>query len=44
MKARLDLLEISAKELHYDNQRADLNPEPIFNWRKIYGYAADAEK
>ncbi len=41
MKARLQLLEIGAEELHYDDQCSELNPDPTFNWRKIYGYAAD---
>lgn len=43
MKARLALLEICSQDLHYDDQCSDLNPEPIFDWRKIYGYAADAK-
>ena len=41
MKARLALLKISPDQLHYDDQRSDLNPEPVFNWRTVYGYAAD---
>ncbi len=41
MKARLNVLEISPEDLHYDDQCSELNPEPIFNWRRIYGYATD---
>jgi hypothetical protein len=41
MKARLAALEINPAELHYDDQISELNPEPIFNWRKVYGYATD---
>jgi hypothetical protein len=36
-------LEVSAEELHFDDQRSDMNPEPIFNWRRVYGFAADIQ-
>ncbi len=38
MKHNMDRLEIAPQELHYDDGRSELNPEPIFNWRSIYGF------
>ena len=38
MQRRLKLLELSPEQLHYDEGHAELNPDPIFNWRTIYGY------
>lgn len=43
MKLRLQALEIQPQQLHYDDGHAELNPEPIFNWRSIYGYGPPAE-
>jgi glycosyltransferase involved in cell wall biosynthesis len=31
-------LIISPGQLHYDDGIHELNPDPIFNWRSIYGY------
>jgi glycosyltransferase involved in cell wall biosynthesis len=36
MRDRLESLEIPARSLHYDDGVTDLNPEPIFEWRRIY--------
>jgi hypothetical protein len=36
MKAHVDKLLIPAQSLHFDDGHAELNPEPIFNWRPIY--------
>jgi glycosyltransferase involved in cell wall biosynthesis len=43
MKLRLQALEIQPQQLHYDDGRGELNPEPIFNWRSIYGYRPPVE-
>jgi hypothetical protein len=43
MKLNIDRLEIAPEQLHYDDGRSELNPEPIFNWRSIYGFGAPAE-
>ena len=43
MKLNMDRLEIAPEQLHYDDGRSELNPEPIFNWRSIYGFGAPAE-
>ncbi len=43
MKLRLQALEIQPPQLHYDDGDAELNPQPIFNWRSIYGYGLPAE-
>lgn len=40
MRLRLENLEIPAEQLHYDDGRSELNLNPIFNWRSVYGYAA----
>lgn len=37
MSLRLPALQIPPAALHYDDGVSDLNPEPIFNWRQIYG-------
>jgi glycosyltransferase involved in cell wall biosynthesis len=37
MRRRLGSLQLPAAGLHYDNGVSDLNPEPIFDWREIYG-------
>jgi glycosyltransferase involved in cell wall biosynthesis len=44
MQRRLELLELSPEQLHYDDGHAELNPAPIFNWRTIYGYGPPAEE
>jgi hypothetical protein len=38
MKARMDKLLIPAASLHFDDGHSELNPEPIFDWRAIYGH------
>ena len=43
MKLNMNRLEIAPEQLHYDDGRSELNPEPIFNWRSIYGFGAPAE-
>jgi glycosyltransferase involved in cell wall biosynthesis len=43
MARRLQALEISPRQLHCDDGHSELNPEPIFNWRTIYGYGPPAE-
>jgi hypothetical protein len=37
MGRRLDSLRIPADALHLDDGVSELNPEPIFDWRRIYG-------
>ena len=37
MGRRLETLRIPAGALHYDDGMAELNPEPIFDWRMVYG-------
>jgi glycosyltransferase involved in cell wall biosynthesis len=37
MASRLDSLQIPASALHADDGVSDLNPEPIFDWGRIYG-------
>jgi hypothetical protein len=37
MARRLDSLRIPASAIHTDDGVADHNPEPIFDWRAIYG-------
>jgi len=37
MARRLDSLRIPASALHYDDGVSELDPEPIFDWRTIYG-------
>jgi glycosyltransferase involved in cell wall biosynthesis len=37
MCRRLDALGIPATSLHRDDGVSELNPEPIFDWRQIYG-------
>jgi hypothetical protein len=32
-----------SEQLHYDDGHSELDPEPIFNWRSIYGFGAPAE-
>jgi glycosyltransferase involved in cell wall biosynthesis len=39
LKLNIDRLEIAPEQLHYDDGVSDLNLEPIFNWRTIYGFA-----
>jgi hypothetical protein len=36
MKHRLDSLQIPPAALHYDDGVTDLNPQPIFDWNRIY--------
>jgi hypothetical protein len=42
MGRRLDSLRISATALHFDDGVSELNHEPIFDWRKIYGRRPEA--
>jgi len=37
MKSIFEKLLIPAPSLHLDDGHSELNPEPIFNWRAIYG-------
>lgn len=39
MRQWSDRLRIDPSALHLDDGTSELNPEPIFNWRDIYGYA-----
>jgi len=41
MRRRLDSLRIPASALHRDDGVSDLDPEPIFDWREIYGRSPD---
>ena len=43
MQRRLDLLELQPEQLHCDDGHSELNPDPIFNWRSIYGYGPLSE-
>ena len=38
MKSHFDRLLIPAPSLHFDDGRTELNPEPVFNWRALYGH------
>ncbi len=40
MNLRLAQLNIGPEQLHYDDGRAELNRDAVFNWRTIYGYQA----
>jgi glycosyltransferase involved in cell wall biosynthesis len=40
MAQRLDALNIEPQQLHRDDGQRELNPEPAFNWRTIYGHEA----
>ena len=40
MRLHVDRLAIAPEQLHYDDGRSELNPEPVFNWRSIYGSGA----
>ena len=42
MAQRLESLRISAAALHYDDGVTDLDPDPIFDWRTIYGRGPEA--
>jgi len=42
MAGRLESLRIPAEALHYDDGVAELDPEPVFDWRRIYGRAPEA--
>jgi hypothetical protein len=44
MKRNMERLEINSGELHYDDGRSELNPEPIFNWRSIYGFGPPSKQ
>jgi hypothetical protein len=41
MARRLESLVIPATELHLDDGVSDLNPDPIFDWRELYGRAPE---
>jgi hypothetical protein len=43
MRRRPGTLDIPAAALHLDDGVTDLNPEPIFDWRLIYGRAPDRD-
>lgn len=38
MKLHAEKLQIRPEQLHYDDGKSELNAEPIFDWRAIYGY------
>ena len=38
MKAHADRLLIPPQSLHFDDGHSELNPEPIFDWRALYGH------
>jgi glycosyltransferase involved in cell wall biosynthesis len=42
MRRRLESLRIAASALHYDDGVSDLDPDPIFDWREIYGRSPEA--
>jgi hypothetical protein len=44
MKSIFEKLLIPASSLHFDDGRSELNPEPIFNWRAIYGHLPARDK
>jgi len=37
MSRRLESLRIPAAALHFDDGVSELDPEPVFDWRRIYG-------
>jgi hypothetical protein len=41
MRHRVDTLRISAAALHFDDGVSELNPNPIFDWGRIYGRAPE---
>ncbi len=41
MLQRPDSLQIPATSLHYDDGVTDLDPDPIFDWREIYGHGPE---
>ncbi len=41
MGGRLESLQISASALHVDDGVSELDPEPVFDWRRIYGWAPE---
>ena len=43
MGRRLNSLVIAADQLHRDDGVADLDPSPIFDWRRIYGSAQEED-
>ena len=43
LRRRLGSLVIPAAELHLDDGTADLDPKPIFEWRRIYGTAPEGD-
>ncbi len=43
MKRNIEFLEIPPGKLHFDDGHSELNPEPIFDWRSIYGRGVPAE-
>ena len=43
MAGRLESLRIPADALHYDDGVAELDQEPVFDWRTIYGRLAKAD-
>jgi glycosyltransferase involved in cell wall biosynthesis len=42
MARRLESLRIPASTLHFDDGVSELDPDPIFDWREIYGQAPPA--
>lgn len=41
MGRRIESLQIPASDLHLDDGVSDLNPDPIFDWREIYGHSRE---
>jgi hypothetical protein len=44
MKRRIDKLRIPSDRLHYDDGKSELNPEPVFDWKELYGYYDQVKK
>ena len=42
MREHFESLEIPARALHYDDGSSELNPEPIFDWKRIYRRTPEA--
>jgi glycosyltransferase involved in cell wall biosynthesis len=43
MGRRLESLRIAAADLHFDDGINDLDVDPIFDWRKIYGHGPEVD-
>jgi glycosyltransferase involved in cell wall biosynthesis len=44
MSHRLESLNIAASALHFDDGVSELNLDPIFDWRKVYGASPEADE